>query len=119
MQKSKDIPDITLSATDCIIKISGNSYSDHVADLYDRIKDWIDKEVQELNCVLNCVFHFNVLNSISKKSIITILLKLNRFYKTGTKIKITWYCKSNDEENIEVAEELKLLTEIPFEIKIK
>ena len=116
LEKTKNTPFVNLSITDCVFEITGDSYYEEFTDIYDQILKWIEEEMPKLECEINCVFHFGVLNSISLKNVIIILLKLNHYYKTGKKISITWYYDKDDEDNEDNAEDLSILTEIPFKI---
>jgi len=114
---TKNTPEVNLSVENCRFEIKGPSYTDNIfEDIYSIILQWIDKEMPKINCELNCIFSINILNSISYKNIMQILIKFTEYRKSGQDIKITWYFEGDDEDNEELAQDLSLVFDIPFTI---
>ncbi len=114
--QTKDTPSVELSLSECKFKISGPSYYVGIDTLYNKIYKWINKEIPNLECELNIEFYFTIISSASLKNIIDILHKLNYFYITGKKLKITWTCDQGDTDIIDTANDFSDLTEIPFTV---
>ncbi len=116
IEKTKDSPYVYLSASEYKFEIKGNSYYIEITDLYDKILNWIDKEIPNLNCDMNWIFHFGVISSASLKSIIEIFNKLYYFYKEGKKIRITWIYDKDDVDNLEIANDFLDFTNMPVDV---
>ncbi len=111
-------PEINLSVENCRFEIKGASFSDTVyEDIYKKVLDWIDNEMPSINCKINCIFFINLLNSITYKNLMQILIKLTEYHKSGKDISVTWYFEGDDEDNGELAENLSEVFDIPFTIK--
>jgi len=116
IRQVKGAPYVNLSIDNCILEVKGDSYAEGLQDLYNEIIVWIENEIPNLNCELNCIFHFHTFSSVSMKNVIVILSKLNEHYKKGKKITIKWYYDKEDEDNMESAEDFTGFIDIPFEI---
>lgn len=115
---SKNTPEVNLSVENCQFEIRGSSYSDRAFEqVYSKVLNWVELGVPKLKCELNCIFYIDIMNSISYKNIMQIMIKLVNFYKEGKKIKISWFFEGDDEDNEELAEDMSSLFDIPFIIK--
>ena len=116
--RTKNTPDVKLSIENCQFEIRGSSYADRAfEDVYNKIFNWVDEEMSNLTCDLNCIFFIDIMNSISYKNIMQLMIKLLKFYKKGKNITITWYFEGDDEDNEELAQDMSTLFDIPFIIK--
>lgn len=116
--ETKNTPEVNLSIKNCQFEIRGSSYSDSVfKDVYSKILFWIDERMPYLDCELNCIFFIDLMNSISYKNIMQIMIRLVSFYKEGKKITISWFFEGDDEDNEELAHDMSTLFDIPFIIK--
>ncbi|MCF6184775.1 MAG: DUF1987 domain-containing protein [Bacteroidales bacterium] len=116
IEASNNSHSVNLSIEECKFMIEGSSFSETADKIYDQVTEWIEKELPAMECELNCIFKLYVISSVTQKKILYIFSKLDEFCKSGKKIKITWYISEDDEDNVEFAEELETLFEIPFEI---
>ncbi|NPA67727.1 MAG: DUF1987 domain-containing protein [Chlorobi bacterium] len=114
IKAEKDTPEIILSKVDCKFSISGKSYSVLIDDVYNKIIDWIEENVPDIKCKMNFEFQFEMISSASLKGIIRIIETLNRFYKENEKISITWISPGEDADIIEIGEDLKDISLVPF-----
>lgn len=118
LERTKNKPEVNLSIENCLFEIKGSSYSDRsFEEVYSEVLNWIDDEMHKLECDLNCVFFIDIMNSISYKNIMQIMIKLVNYYKKGKKLKITWFFEGDDEDNEELAHDMSQLFDIPFDIK--
>lgn len=99
-------PHVNISTKECKLEIIGDSYNGRVSEVYDEIHKWLDEKLLNLNCKFNLIFHFEILNSISRHNVFFILFKLNKFYKKGGKVKVTWICENDDPEIYELANDM-------------
>lgn len=112
INSTKDTPSVFLSSEECKFEIKGSSYSKDAIIIYDKVLEWVIKEVPKLTCELNCVFNLSILSSISEKKILFLISELNKLFETGKKIKIIWHA-SDDEDSIDFAEDLRTLFKLP------
>ena len=115
-EKTHNTPLVYLSVEDCVFEITGNSFSDQADEVFADIIKWIDNELPTLQCSLICNFYLNVFNSITYKNILSILQKIEELCKKGKEISVVWKYDSDDEDNLELAEDISELFDIPFEI---
>ncbi len=118
-EATKTSPYVNISVEDCIFEITGVSFANDTDVFFKRIIDFIDKEFSNLECHLNCDFYLTVFNSITYKYILNIMAKFMMLNKNGKNIKVTWYYDKDDEDNLENAEDISNLFNIPFEFKEK
>ena len=114
--KTKDTPEIHLSVEECFFEIKGSTYSENADEIFDNVAEWINENVPKIDCDLNCIFELDIISSISYKKILYILSILYKFYEKGKKITIIWKVSSEDEENLDFAEDLKELFKLPFKV---
>ena len=116
IEKTRNTPAVTLSRSECIFEITGSSFAENITDIYKTVLEWIEKEMPAIECELNCIFKFNVLNSVSYKNVIEIIMRLTHFVKTGKKINIHWFYHNDDEDNFAVGKDISELFDIPFDL---
>ena len=115
-EETRNTPEVYISRDECIFEIIGPSFADHITDIYKPILEWIEEEIPYLESELNCIFKLEVLNSVSYKNIIEIIMRLTHFVQTGKKINIHWYYFKNDEDNYAVGKDLSDLFDIPVNL---
>jgi len=118
-EATKTSPFVNISVEDCIFNITGVSYANNTDVIFNQVIDYIDQEFSNLECHLNCEFYLTVFNSITYKYILNIMAKFMMLNKNGKNIKVTWYYDADDEDNLENAEDISKLFNIPFECKEK
>ncbi len=116
--KTKNTPEVNLSAEKCLFEIIGASYSDNIyEEVYENVLNWIENQMPKIDCEINCIFKISILNSMTYKNLMQILIKLADYHKAGKQITVTWYFEGDDEDNEEIAEDLSQIFDIPFTIK--
>lgn len=116
LKRTRNTPSVFLSVTDCIFEIKGPSYAENITEIYVQILEWVEEKIPQLSCELDCHFQIDVLNSVSYKNIIEIIMRLDHYAKTDKKIKVIWHYYEDDEDNFAVGKDLSDLFDIPFEI---
>lgn len=115
LKEKKNTPEVYLSIEECRFEIKGSSYSDRsYEEIYSKVLKWIDEELIKLECELNCQFFIDIMNSISYKNVMQVMIKLVNLYKTGKNITITWFFEGDDQDNEELAHDMSNLFDIPF-----
>ncbi len=97
-----------------IIEIKGRSIPEDSHDFYAPIVHLIQEYLKDPheNTVLQ--FHFEYINSGSKKYITNILYTFNEFYLQGKDVTILWYYDSDDESMEELGNDFQQMVNIPF-----
>ncbi|NPA45572.1 MAG: DUF1987 domain-containing protein [Chlorobi bacterium] len=113
IKETSGTPYVFLSTEDCKFEISGNSFSENINEVYQKILSWIDAELEKLNCELDCKFNFNVSNSVTYKNILIIMTKISELIRKGKKISVTWCYDEEDEDSLAVGEDIEELFDIP------
>ena len=116
LKRTKNTPSVFLSVKECIFEIKGPSFAEHISEIYTPILQWIEEEIPLLSCELDCHFQIDVLNSVSYKNIIEIIMRLDYYAKNGKQIKIVWHYYTDDEDNYAVGNDLSELFDINFEM---
>jgi len=116
LKETRNTPQVILSVEDSVFEISGPSFSNQITDVYQPIIQWIDSNLPIIKKDLNCVFNFNLLNSISYKFIIEIIMRLDNYVKEGKSISIKWFHSKDDDDMYSTGKDISDLFEIPFEI---
>jgi len=115
--ETKNTPKVNLSVENCQFEISGPSFSDNIhEEIYEKVLNWTENEMPKINNKINCIFNISILNSLSYKNILQILILFTEYHKKGKDISITWYFEGDDEDNEELAEDLSQIFDIPFKI---
>jgi hypothetical protein len=113
---SHNTPYVFLSDIEGYCEISGPSYATYISNIYNPILKWINEEFQLIEKQINFIFKFEILNSVSYKFIIEIIMLLNEFVKEGKEITVKWYYIESDDDILGSGEDLSELFEIPFEL---
>ena len=117
IEKTNNKPFVYLSVENSTFEIKGSSYSKSVGEIYQNIILWIDKQLPDFKGVLNCVFYFDMMNTVSNKCLMEIFSKFSYYIDHGKELNITWYYDEDDEDIMEIAESISKLYKIPIEIK--
>ncbi|MCF6365323.1 MAG: DUF1987 domain-containing protein [Bacteroidales bacterium] len=116
IKETSNSPFVNISVDDCIFEIKGNSYSDSLGEIYNKIIKWIDEEMPEINCPIDCKFKFYVYNSITYKSILLIINKFHELKEKGKQINVIWYYDKEDEDNLATGKDISELFDIPVQL---
>ncbi len=117
IEATKSSPFVYIDVHNCIFEISGLSYANNTDVFYKQIINYIDREFSKLECELNCKFYLTVFNSVTYKYILNMMAKFMMLNKKGKNISVTWYYDKDDEDNLESAEDIGELFNIPFILK--
>lgn len=117
--KTENTPAILLDPVSGELKIEGRSYTDDAVAFYDPVFNWIDKycevPLSETKFIVDCDY----LNTSSYKCIIKILNKLKEIQDAGKSVALLWFYEDGDDDYKDAGEDLKGVTPIPVEIKMK
>jgi len=101
-----------------IITITGRSLNKSADDVYQQIESWLDIYLHtpaETTRVDICLEYFNSVNSAIFN---TILKKVSSLTLQGKKVEINWYYEEDDEDILSLGENISLVLNIPFNLKV-
>jgi hypothetical protein len=96
-------------------EIRGRSLPENAKRFYEPIIEWLDNYSKSPNQNTEFTFRLDFLNSTTTKIFVTILKKLE-LAALKSDVNILWYYDANDEDHKEIGEDLKEITNIPFEL---
>ncbi len=106
-------PYVKLSAEECCFEIKGNSFSNIINEIYEKILTWIDEEMPKIDCNIECIFNYYVSNSVTYKNVLVIMTKFAELKEQGKKIQIIWYYNKDDEDSLAIGEDIEELFNLP------
>lgn len=116
IEETPNSPLVNLSVEDCTFIIKGNSFSDNLSEIYDKVIDWIDNEMPKIECPIECKFNYYVYNSITYKNILLIMSKFSELQGIGKLIKVIWKYEKEDEDSLAIGEDIKELFNLSVQI---
>jgi hypothetical protein len=116
---TKNSPDIILSP-DGMIKITGRSIHENVAEFFAPVEEWINDYV-EVPADVTCVdMNLEYFNSASAKVFIHLLERLKHVNLKNRKFIFNWYYEDGDEDILERGEYFASVLDVPFNfIKVR
>lgn len=112
---TNDSPEIIFNNKEKTLTISGNSYPENCAPIYDPIKKFLDQYDSGKNQMLNFNFHFNLINSTSVVYLAQIIIKVAELAKEGLSVFIKWKYDEDDEEMLDLGEKLSSISKLPID----
>ncbi len=117
IESSHNTPYVNLSLEENVFEISGHAFSDKINDIFSDILEWIDTEIPKLSQTLVCEIKLDVFSSVTYKNLFNVLQKLEAFVTDeGKDIRIKWYSDPEDGDNYDMADDIRDLYDLPFEI---
>ena len=109
-------PKVILNADINVFELSGRSIPEDSVGFYRKILDWIDEYSKAPNPKTNCKFQLEYFNTSSSKCLLDLFRKLEKMYKAGHEVVITWMYDVDDEDMEETGEDYRELLDVPFEL---
>lgn len=109
----KNTPEIVLKE-EGIIKISGNSISEHATIFYEPIINWINKYITNPSDLTVVDIFINAINGASKKNLLLLLQKISYVQLKHKKFVINWHYKTDDEDIHELGKEFSASLDVAF-----
>ncbi len=116
IEPTSKTPKIILNADVNVFEISGRSIPEDSVGFYRKVIDWIDDYAKNPNPKTNFKFQLEYFNTSSSKCLLDVFRRLEKMYKSGHQIEITWCYDADDEDMKETGEDYKALLEVPFEL---
>ncbi|MDX2061936.1 MAG: DUF1987 domain-containing protein [Bacteroidia bacterium] len=109
-------PKVILNADINVFEITGRSIPEDSIGFYRKILDWVDEYGQSPNPRTNFKFELEYFNTSSSKCLLDLFRKLEKLYKSGHDVEITWCYDADDEDMEETGEDYKALLDAPFNL---
>ncbi len=116
IEPTSKTPKIILNADVNVFEISGRSIPEDSVGFYRKVIDWIDDYSKNPNPKTNFKFQLEYFNTSSSKCLLDVFRRLEKMYKSGHQIEITWCYDADDEDMKETGEDYKALLEVPFDL---
>ena len=110
------LPTVNLDSVNGLVEISGRSIPEDGKEFYDEIIKWLKEYRQNARPVTTLIFRLEYLNSSSHISVKNILLEVTEMMKEKKNIKIEWYYERDDSSMLDIANDYKEITDLPFDI---
>ncbi len=117
LTQTVDKPEVILDPERNKFEISGKSLPEDARLFFDPIIEWIEAYAKEPN--KETIFHLKLsyFNSSSARKIVEALSVLESIPESGNTTEVVWHYKNYDDIMKERGEELKLVLDIPFELR--
>jgi hypothetical protein len=116
IEPTSKTPKIILNADVNVFEISGRSIPEDSVGFYRKVIDWIDDYAKNPNPKTNFKFQLEYFNTSSSKCLLDVFRRLEKMYKSGNQVEITWCYDADDEDMKETGEDYKALLEVPFNL---
>lgn len=109
-------PKVILNADINVFEITGRSIPEDSIGFYRKILDWVEEYGSSPNPKTNFKFELEYFNTSSSKCLLDLFRKLEKMYKSGHEVEITWCYDADDEDMEETGEDYKALLDAPFNL---
>ena len=110
---TKNSPEILLSP-DGIIKISGRSIHENVAEFFAPLEVWVSEYIESPAEITYCDINLEYFNSASAKVFIHLLQKIIFVTLKDKKFVFNWYYEDGDEDILERGEYFASILDVPI-----
>jgi len=98
--------------------IEGISAPENVNMMYEPMFNWINEFKNTKPEVINFTMFFEYLNTSSTKILVGFILQLKTIISDNNQLKLVWISEEDDEDMIDLAEELEIVTGMKIKTKI-
>ena len=112
-----DKPEINLDPKQNTFEISGKSLPEDAKSFYDPVIEWFEEYANDPNELTEFNIKLNYFNSSSARKLVELLSVLEKIKEDGKEARIIWFYKTYDDIMKERGEEVKLVLDVPFELK--
>jgi hypothetical protein len=107
-----EVPSVSFNAETGVCELKGESYLEKTAEFYDRLLQWLDDYIEEVNQAIEFNFKLTYFNTSSSKRILYILLKLKEYEENGGEVTVNWYYDEDDTDMEEEVEDFKIISNL-------
>ncbi|MCP3928592.1 MAG: DUF1987 domain-containing protein [Bacteroidetes bacterium] len=111
-----DVPTVLFNAETGVCTLQGESYLEKTAEFYDRLLEWLDQYIAEVDKPITFDFKLSYFNTSSSKRILYILLKLKEYEDDGGEITTNWYYDTDDMDMEEDVEDFRIISNLEINL---
>ena len=111
-----DKPYVSFQAATGKCEITGESFPEKAAELYDRMMNWVEQYMREVKGPLDFDFKLTYFNTISSKRILQLMMRLREYADEGGVVRARWRYHPEDVDLEEDIEDLKLISKLDLEM---
>ncbi len=101
-----------------ILEIKGKSIPENSVEFYKPVFEWLDNYSQSPAPQTEMKVCLEYFNTSSSKCLLDIFRRLETINLSGkTKVIVSWFYETDDEDMMEAGEDYQALVKIPFELK--
>ena len=97
-------------------EISGESFPEKTVEFYDRLITWLKQYMEEVKGPIDFTIRLSYFNTSSSKRILEIMILLQKYAETGSKITSRWHYDPEDLDMEEDIEDLKVISKLPLKM---
>ena len=116
--QTPDSPGILFDKDKNVFEISGRSLPENTGKFYEPIIQWLEEYVKAPNSETVVTFKFDYFNSSTAKKIVEMISLLEKIRESSKAAKVIWCYGEGDELIKNRGEELKELSDVPFELVV-
>ena len=114
IELTQSTPRIYLDKKLSKFELAGKSFPEESRSFYAPLFNWLEEYAKDPNDETLFEFNLEYFNSSSSLIILEILNLLDKIFKNGNKVSISWNYLDIDEDMLEAGEEYSELVKIPF-----
>jgi hypothetical protein len=118
IENTKSSPEVVFDPEQHRLAIRGQSYPENAIKFYEPVLLWLDRYLEEVAdqqpVVLELLLPY--MNTSSTKCFMLLLDKLEDAHQSGKQLEVMWYYNTDNESELECAEEFKEDYSLPFHI---
>lgn len=114
-----DLPLVILDAKNNIFRIAGRVLPEDGNIFFEPILAWIRSYITEPNDLTEFHFNLDYYNSSTARMITKLIVELEKIQELSKDVKVIWEYDEDDEVMLERGEELKSISYLPFELRVK
>jgi hypothetical protein len=117
LQETKSSPAIAFNGESGVLEISGESFPENAYEFYKPVLNWITRFCAHFteSIVFNC--RISYLNTGSIRTMLDVFDLFEDRFRQGREVRVTWFCDSENDRAVEIAEEFMEDVTFPFDIK--
>ncbi|MBL0105588.1 MAG: DUF1987 domain-containing protein [Bacteroidetes bacterium] len=119
IEESIKTPSISFRRETGTLELKGKSIPENSLEFYRPVYEWLDNYAQSPSTETELRVRLEYFNTSSSKCLLDIFRRLESLHSGGkSKVKVSWFYDSEDEDMMEAGEDYKALVKVPFELSV-
>lgn len=116
IEGTKNTPEIYIDKG--IFEMSGRSIPEDAQNFFSSIQDDISMFMENIIPGTKIIFNLEYINSGSKKYLCNLIGEFNKLLARKEDVRIYWYYDSDDESMLEIGNDFRSISSLPFHILV-